>query len=61
MRFEVVPATSKDANLKIKKHTDLTPDLTPFLVSPGTAVLRGVLTLPPGVPVRQLTLNETFD
>jgi spore coat protein A len=61
MRFNVVPATSKDPNLKIKKNTDLTPDLTRFLVPPGTAVHKGVLTLPPGVPVRQLTLNEDFD
>src|SRR5439155_13662976 len=41
--------------------TDLTPDLDPFLVPPGTAAQNGVLHLPPGVPVRQLTLNETFD
>ena len=61
MRFEVVPATSKDAPLHINKDTDLTPDLTPFLVPPGTAVQNGVLHLPPGVRVRQLTLNETFD
>jgi len=30
-------------------------------VPPGTAVQGGVLHLPPGVRVRQLTLNETFD
>ena len=29
--------------------------------APGTAVQHGVLHPPPGVPVRQLTLNETFD
>jgi spore coat protein A, manganese oxidase len=61
MRFNVVPATSKDAPLGITGDTDLTPDLTPFLVPPGSAVHRGVLSLPPGVPVRQLTLNEAFD
>jgi spore coat protein A len=61
MRFNVVPATSKDAPLRITGDTDLSPDLTPFLVPPGAAVQSGVLTLPPGVPVRQLTLNETFD
>ena len=61
MRFKVVPATSKDAPLHINKDTDLTPDLTPFLVPPGTAVQNGMLHLPPGVKVRQLTLNETFD
>ena len=47
--------------LRITEGTDLTPDLTPFLVPPGTAVQNGVLHLPPGVKVRQLTLNETFD
>jgi spore coat protein A len=61
LRFKVVPATSKDAPLRITGDTDLTPDLTPFLVPPGTAVQSGVLHLPPGVFVRQLTLNETFD
>ena len=61
LRFKVVPATSKDAPLHITENTDLTPDLTPFLVPPGTAVHSGVLHLPPGVPVRPLTLNETFD
>src|SRR5437763_1600662 len=61
LRFKVVAATSKDAPLRITPGTDLTPDLTPFLVPPGTAVHKGVLHLPPGVRVRQLTLNETFD
>jgi spore coat protein A len=61
LRFKVVPATSKDAPLRITPGTDLTPDLTPFLVPPDTAVQNGVLHLPPGVRVRPLTLNETFD
>jgi len=61
MRFEVVQATGKDTPLRINTTTDLTPDLTPFLVPPGTAVQNGVLHLPPGVRVRKLTLNETFD
>jgi spore coat protein A, manganese oxidase len=61
LRFKVVPATSTDAPLHITPGTDLTPDLTAFLVPPGTAVQGGVLHLPPGVPVRPLTLNETFD
>jgi hypothetical protein len=61
MPFNVVPATSNDAPLRITGNTDLSPDLTPFLVPAGTAVQGGVLTPPPGVPVRQLTLNETFD
>ena len=51
MRFKVVPATSKDAPLHINNDTDLTPDLTPFLVPPGTAVQNGALHLPPGVQV----------
>jgi spore coat protein A len=61
MRFEVVQATGKDTPLRINTTTDLTPDLTPFLVPPDTAVQNGVLHLPPGVRVRKLTLNETFD
>ena len=61
LRFQVVQATSKDASLHITPGTDLTPDLTPFLVPPGTAVQNGVVHLPPGVRVRPLTLNETFD
>jgi spore coat protein A len=61
LRFKVVPATSQDPPLTITTSTDLTPDLTKFIVPPGTAVQNGVLNLPPGVPVRQLTLNETFD
>jgi len=61
LRFKVIPATSADPPLRITTSTDLTPDLTPFLVPPGTAVHNGILHLPPGVPVRQVTLNETFD
>lgn len=61
MRFKIVHANGKDAPLHITEKTDLKPDLAPFLVPPGTAVQNGVLHLPPGVPVRQLTLNETFD
>ena len=61
LRFKVVSATSKDEHLRITENTDLTPGLDPFLVPPGTAVQNGKLHLPPGVRVRQLTLNETFD
>jgi spore coat protein A len=61
LRFEVVPATGKDAPLAIDEHTDLTPDLDPFIVPPGIAVQNGRLHLPPGIKVRQLTLNEVFD
>jgi spore coat protein A len=60
-RFNVVAATSADPPLAITPATDLTSGLDPFLVSPGVAVQNGVLHLPPGVPVRQLTLNEAFD
>jgi spore coat protein A len=55
MRFNVVPATGVDASLKITKATDLTAGNDPLPVP------LGVTALPPGVPVRQLTLNETFD
>jgi hypothetical protein len=58
MRFRIVPASSQDAPLRITTRTDLTPDLDPFLVPPGTAVQNGKLHLPPGVKVRHLTLNE---
>ena len=58
LRFNVGAATSKDASLRI---SDLRPGLTPFIVPPGSVVQRGVPILPPNVPVRQLTLNETFD
>ncbi|MGZ3636562.1 MAG: multicopper oxidase family protein, partial [Ktedonobacterales bacterium] len=61
MRFNVVHATSADKPMHINTSTDLTPDLMPFLVPPGSAVQNGVLHLPPGVRVRQLTLNEAFD
>ena len=55
MRFTVVPATGQDSPLSITKATDFTPGNDPLLVPPG------VTALPPGVPVRELTLNEAFD
>jgi spore coat protein A len=55
MRFKVVPATSVDPSLEISSATDLSPGNDPLLVP------LGVTALPPGVPVRWLTLNETFD
>jgi spore coat protein A len=61
MRFNIIPATSKDKPLCITTNTSLKKDLDPFIVPPGTAVQNGKLHLPPGVKVRQLTLNETFD
>jgi spore coat protein A len=57
LRFNVVPATSADPPLAITPSTDLTPGLDPFLVPSTTAPLPP----PAGVPVRILTLNETFD
>ena len=35
--------------------------IDPFLVPLGVSVLYGKLKLPPGIPVRHLTLNEVFD
>jgi spore coat protein A len=55
MRFNVVPPTGKDAALNINKTTSLVSGNDPLLVP------LGVTALPPGVPVRQLTLNEGFD
>jgi spore coat protein A, manganese oxidase len=55
MRFKVVPATSTDPPLDISSTTDLTAGNDPLLVP------LGVIAPPPGVFVRPLTLNETFD
>jgi spore coat protein A, manganese oxidase len=55
MRFNVVEATSADPRLNISPATDLTAGNDPLLVP------FGVTTPPPGVFVRSLTLNETFD
>jgi len=55
MRFNVVAASGKDQALAINKATDLSSGNDPLLVP------LGVTTLPPGVPVRQLTLNEGLD
>ena len=55
MRFKVVPATSADPPLAISPATDLTAGNDPLPVP------LGVTALPPGVPVRRLTLNETAD
>jgi spore coat protein A len=61
MKFNVVAATSADLPLKITPATDLSSGLDPFLVPPGVAVQNGVVNLPPGTAVRQVTLNEAFD
>jgi spore coat protein A, manganese oxidase len=56
MRFNVVPATLPlDPPLGITTATNLRPGNDPLPVP------LGVTALPPGVPVRQLTLNEAFD
>jgi spore coat protein A len=56
MRFNVVPASGNaDPALTITRATNLTAGNDPLLVP------LGVTTPPPGVPVRQLTLNEAFD
>jgi FtsP/CotA-like multicopper oxidase with cupredoxin domain len=56
MRFKVVPASgAADPPLTLTKSTDLTAG------NDRLPVPFGVTALPPGVPVRQLTLNEDFD
>jgi spore coat protein A, manganese oxidase len=55
MRFNVVPATSIDPPLAITKTANLAAGNDPLPVP------LGVTALPPGVPVRPLTLNEAFD
>jgi spore coat protein A len=44
---------------KLALHPD--SGIDPFLVPPGVSVVYGRLKLPPGIPVRRLTLNEVFD
>ncbi len=58
MRFKVIPATGKDVPLQITPKMDLRQGNAPLLVP---AIPRTALPIPPGVKVRQLTLNETFD
>ncbi|HET7319398.1 MAG TPA: multicopper oxidase domain-containing protein, partial [Nitrospirota bacterium] len=56
LRFKVGKSVSStDKALTITRATNLTAGNDSFLVP------LGVTALPPGVPVRQLTLNETFD
>jgi FtsP/CotA-like multicopper oxidase with cupredoxin domain len=57
MRFDVAPAITgaPDPALGINTTTNLAPGLDPPLIP------FGVSTPPPGIPVRQLSLNETFD
>jgi spore coat protein A len=57
MRFDVGSTVTppSDITLSINTNTNLAPGLDPPLVPFGTS------TPPTGVPVRQLTLNETFD
>lgn len=58
MRFNVIPATSADPALGITPTTSLTAGIDPSLVGTWSTA---PLPPPAGVPVRQLTLNETFD
>jgi spore coat protein A len=61
MKF-VVGAVSGSQDLPLSlTGEDLRAGLDPFIVPPGVAVQNGALNLPPGYPVRQLTLNEGFD
>jgi spore coat protein A len=55
MRFNVIAASSADPALNISPATDLSAGNDPLPVP------LGVTTPPPGVVVRSLTLNETFD
>ena len=54
MRFNVVAAGAADSALGIARNSAM-PGIDPLLAP------LGVTALPAGVPVRQLTLNETFD
>ncbi len=59
MRFKVVPASgAPDPALKITTATNLTGGIDRSLVNRWTTQ---PIAPPQGVPVRQLTLNETFD
>ncbi len=55
MRFNVISSTSKDSVLRITPGTDLRAGNDPLPIKLGSR------SLPAGVPVRRLTLNETFD
>lgn len=54
MRFNVVPATRVEAALTITPATDLKTGIDPLLIPEGVSI-------PPRVPTRFLSLNETFD
>ena len=55
MRFNVMPAPSTDPPFAITTSTNLQAGNAPLLIPAGLSVP------PPGIPVRQLSLNETFD
>jgi spore coat protein A len=61
LRFNVVAATSADPPLGITTATDLSAGNDPLLNPLGAAVQGGTFTPPPGISIRRLTLNETFD
>jgi spore coat protein A len=60
MRFKVVAPVGTVTPLTIAAGTPL-GGLDPFPLPGGAVITGGVLQLPPGIPVRPLTLNETFD
>jgi spore coat protein A len=57
MRFNVIPATSRDVPLKISTRSNFTDGLDPFLVPANGNPITNLR----GFRVRQLTLNESFD
>jgi spore coat protein A, manganese oxidase len=59
MRFDIVAPTGADAGMNITPATDLSSGIDPTLA--GTVWTTAPLPPPPGVNVRQLTLNEAFD
>ncbi|ABB32802.1 multicopper oxidase type 2 [Geobacter metallireducens RCH3] len=61
MRFKVKAATSSVAAVSINTATDLSAGNDPLPLPGGAPIIGGALQLPPGVPVRPLTLNEVFD
>jgi spore coat protein A len=58
MAFQVGPVTGGGNALQINTNTDLTAGIDPSLVGLWTTE---PLPPPPGVPVRHLSLNESFD
>ena len=67
MRFDIAASITGNADLPMlitpKRSLALASNsgIDPFLVPLGSSIVKGVLKLPKGVPVRKLTLNEVFD